>query len=109
MTTTTTAYASHPVLAELGLTLPMQADTCWTLSRLDEEDRSTLRLTLAADEELIVEFTEGALTTTRYIFDRAGRLVSALRNDTSDGKALFRILRCLALSAVRDWLPADHQ
>lgn len=100
----------HPVLNELGLTLPMRQDACWALSRLDEEVDAdarlpALRFTLAADNDLIVECMECARPGLRYVFDKTGRLVSIHRGCLpGEDDGLIKVMRKWAMTAIRSQL-----
>lgn len=82
MTAASIPICKHPILKQLHLSLPLKLDTSWTYWHIGdpEEKPISLRLTLGACHDLIVEILNDSSVGTRYVFDAKGDLVSAHRN-----------------------------
>lgn len=85
MIATNIPICTHPILKTLHLSLPLKVDTSWTYWHIHdpEEKFTSLRITLGAGHDLIIEILEGPTVSIRYVFDVHGNLVSAHRNDVS--------------------------
>lgn len=109
MTPSKMNHTIHPVLIELGLPLPMQPDTSWSLSRLDDGSAmpSQCRISLTDAGDLVIEVADTAQASARYVFDAAGHLVSLHHSKHFEGP-LFEELRRKALHTIRSQWEREH-
>lgn len=102
--------AKHPVLREIGLTLPYLPESCWTLSGLDtggnnegasgHDGAPHLRFMIEEHGDLVVEMHTAQHAWQRCVFDRGGHLVSMHCSD-KNRHSLLAAMRDEVIEAIR--------
>lgn len=79
----------------------MMENKRWTLTELDRPDNGLrYRITLAADDELVIEIPDASSNIDRYVFDKQGELVN-LSHERHITSPLFKRLASQILETVR--------